>query len=289
MQDLSNFAARDIETLIHPYTNLDSFRKTGPTIIDCGEGVYVTDFAWQTLHRRACGPVVHLAWLRQPRIDRGGHPADGAAVLHPYLRRQEPRAGNRRRREAEGNRADSGLEGVLHLVGVGGQRQPDQARVVLQQCARPAAEEEDHQPHPRLSRRHHRLGEPHRACRTITATSTCRSTGCCIPRARTTTASARPARARRISPPASPPIWMQLIQKEGAGHRRRLHRRAGDGRWRRHRAAEGLLREDPGGARQIRHPVHRRRSDLRLWPHRQHVRLADVRHRSPTRSRSPRR
>ncbi len=43
MQDLSNFAARDIETLIHPYTNLDAFRKTGPTIIDRGEGVYVTD------------------------------------------------------------------------------------------------------------------------------------------------------------------------------------------------------------------------------------------------------
>ena len=43
MQDLSNSAARDIETLIHPYTNLDTHRKVGPTLIERGEGVYVYD------------------------------------------------------------------------------------------------------------------------------------------------------------------------------------------------------------------------------------------------------
>jgi 4-aminobutyrate--pyruvate transaminase len=40
---LSNLAVRDVETLIHPYTQLASFRETGPLIIERGEGIYVFD------------------------------------------------------------------------------------------------------------------------------------------------------------------------------------------------------------------------------------------------------
>lgn len=40
---LSNLAARDIESLIHPYTNLATFRDTGPLIIERGQGIYVYD------------------------------------------------------------------------------------------------------------------------------------------------------------------------------------------------------------------------------------------------------
>ena len=40
---LSNLAARDVETLIHPYTQLASFRETGPLILERGEGVWVFD------------------------------------------------------------------------------------------------------------------------------------------------------------------------------------------------------------------------------------------------------
>jgi 4-aminobutyrate--pyruvate transaminase len=43
MASISNLQQRDIETLIHPYTNLDAFRQTGPTVIERGEGVYVWD------------------------------------------------------------------------------------------------------------------------------------------------------------------------------------------------------------------------------------------------------
>ena len=39
----TNLAARDIETLVHPYTNLDQFRQTGPLVIERGQGVYVYD------------------------------------------------------------------------------------------------------------------------------------------------------------------------------------------------------------------------------------------------------
>ncbi len=43
MTPLSNLAVRDIETLIHPYTNLAAFRKTGPVVIEEGKGIYVYD------------------------------------------------------------------------------------------------------------------------------------------------------------------------------------------------------------------------------------------------------
>jgi 4-aminobutyrate--pyruvate transaminase len=42
---LSNLAVRDIETLIHPYTQLAAFRDTGPLVLERGEGVWVYDTA----------------------------------------------------------------------------------------------------------------------------------------------------------------------------------------------------------------------------------------------------
>jgi 4-aminobutyrate---pyruvate transaminase len=43
MAPLSNLAARDVETLVHPYTNLATFRDIGPMVIERGEGIYVYD------------------------------------------------------------------------------------------------------------------------------------------------------------------------------------------------------------------------------------------------------
>ena len=40
---LSNMQTRDVETLLHPYTNAVVHRQTGPHIIASGEGIYVTD------------------------------------------------------------------------------------------------------------------------------------------------------------------------------------------------------------------------------------------------------
>src|ERR1700749_1364130 len=40
---LSNLAVRDIETLIHPYTNLEQVRQTGPLLLERGQGVHVYD------------------------------------------------------------------------------------------------------------------------------------------------------------------------------------------------------------------------------------------------------
>src|SRR6266704_5922284 len=43
MPPLRNLAVRDLETLVHPYTNLAELRETGPLIIERGQGVFVYD------------------------------------------------------------------------------------------------------------------------------------------------------------------------------------------------------------------------------------------------------
>src|SRR5262249_9264190 len=43
MKPLSNMAVRDIETVIHPYTNLARHRETGPLILNEGRGIYLYD------------------------------------------------------------------------------------------------------------------------------------------------------------------------------------------------------------------------------------------------------
>ncbi len=40
---LTNLAVRDIETLVHPYTNLAAFRDAGPLVFERAKGVYVYD------------------------------------------------------------------------------------------------------------------------------------------------------------------------------------------------------------------------------------------------------
>jgi 4-aminobutyrate--pyruvate transaminase len=40
---LTNLQVRDIETLVHPYTNLAAFRESGPTIFERGDGVRLFD------------------------------------------------------------------------------------------------------------------------------------------------------------------------------------------------------------------------------------------------------
>jgi len=45
MRPLSNFATRDVETLLHPTTNLVAHRSVGPLVLERGEGVYVYDTA----------------------------------------------------------------------------------------------------------------------------------------------------------------------------------------------------------------------------------------------------
>ncbi|HEY0439876.1 MAG TPA: aminotransferase class III-fold pyridoxal phosphate-dependent enzyme, partial [Xanthobacteraceae bacterium] len=43
MPTLSNLAVRDIETVLHPNTNLATLPQTGPLILERGEGCFVYD------------------------------------------------------------------------------------------------------------------------------------------------------------------------------------------------------------------------------------------------------
>ena len=45
MAPLSNLAVRDVETVIHPYTNLATLRESGPLVLERGKGVFVYDTA----------------------------------------------------------------------------------------------------------------------------------------------------------------------------------------------------------------------------------------------------
>ena len=45
MTPLSNLAVRDVETLVHPYTNLATHRESGPLVLERGKGVFVYDAA----------------------------------------------------------------------------------------------------------------------------------------------------------------------------------------------------------------------------------------------------
>ena len=65
MAQLSNMAHRDIETVLHPYTNLARHREVGPLILNEGRGIYLYDDKGKRYiegHGRA---LVHGAGLRQ--------------------------------------------------------------------------------------------------------------------------------------------------------------------------------------------------------------------------------
>ena len=131
-----------------------------------------------------------------------------------------------------------------------------------------AGQDQDHLAHPRLSRRHDGGDERHRHGR---LPQDVRPAGAGLPPGRAALslslagqrgvrASAPPRRSRRRS-------WREGPDTVAGGHRR-----AGDGRRRRHRAARQLFPETARDLRPIRRAADRRRGDHRLRPHRALVR-----------------
>ena len=289
MSPLSNLAARDVETLVHPYINLARFRETGPLIIERGQGVYVYDTdgkpyiegmagLWCTALGYGNEELVEAAATQMRKLSFAhlftGKSHDPAIELAEKLKEIAPVPISK---------------GVLLQFRLGGQRHPGQARLVFQQRARPAAEEKDRQPDEGLSRRHRRRRLADRACPATTAISTCRCRASCTPAVRITTASPHGRRERGGIRHAACRRARCADRQGRSRHRRRLHRRAGDGRRRRDRAAQDLFRKDHGGVRQARRVHDQRRGDLRLRPARHDVRLREARLSRRIRSRSPRR
>ena len=103
----------------------------------------------------------------------------------------------------------------------------------------------------------------------------CPSRRCGTPTARTSTA--RQERRPRSSSPRAGREPRRADPARGSRHGGRVHRRAGDGRRRRDRAARHLLRQGPGGAEEARRPADRRRGHLWLRTDRQDVRQRNLR------------
>ena len=87
---LSNFAARDIATVIHPYTNLDAHKSVGPHVMERGEGIYMYDDQGRRLIEGMSGLwCAGLGSSNQELIDAA--PVVGAAT--PDLPRRHTRRG----------------------------------------------------------------------------------------------------------------------------------------------------------------------------------------------------
>ncbi len=135
---LTNLQTRDIEAVVHPYTPLHKLRTEGPTVIERGKGVYVYDTQGRAYIEGMSGLwCAGLGFGDEEMIEAATEQMRHALLL-PSVRLEGHGAGDRAGREAQGNRAGADLAGVLHLVGLGGQRQPGQARLVRQQRAREA-------------------------------------------------------------------------------------------------------------------------------------------------------
>src|SRR6516162_7453439 len=241
MAPLSNLATRDVETLVHPYTNLAGFRDAGPLILERGRGVHVYDTDGKAY-------IEGMAGLWCTALGYGNEELVEAAAVQmrklsfASVHRQEPRSRHRACREAQRDRAGADLQGVLLRLGLGSERQPDQARLVSQQRARPAEEEKSGEPRKGLSRRHHRgrladrtAGEPPRLRSTVAGLSAYGLPASLSVRgSRRERGGVRHALGRRAR---------SADRQGGPRHGRGLHRRAGDGCGGRDRAAAQLFRE----------------------------------------------
>ena len=217
--------------------------------------------------------MVRLAGLRLRAARQGRLRADAHARLLPPLSPPLERAGDRARREAAQDRAGADGARRLPVLGLGGERHRHQARLVLLERGRAS----------RSAPRSSRATWPTTA--TPAPPSASRASPTCTP--------ASACRSRRSSTPNFPHYYrrhepgeteVEFSAAHGRGargadpsgrprHHCRLFRRAGHGRRRGDPAAAGLFREGAGGLAQARHPVRRRRGDLRLCPHRRDVGL----------------
>ena len=125
------------------------------------------------IHRGPGRTLVRVARLRRGAARGSGDPADAEAALLSPVRLEGPRHRHRPGRAADRAAARPHVEGVLQQLGLRGQRHRGEARLVLQQRARPPPEEEDHLARARLPRHHGGEREPHRHRARPTATSTC--------------------------------------------------------------------------------------------------------------------
>ena len=248
MPPLSNLAARDVETLVHPYINLASFRETGPLVIERGKGVYVYDTdgkpyiegmagLWCTALGYGNEELVEAAAAQMRKLSFAhlftGKSHDPAIELAEKLKEIAPVPISKVFFCNSGSEAnDTQIKLVWYLNNALGRPQKKKiiSRVKAYHGVTVAA---------RLA---HRASRQPSRFRPAAAGLSARRLPASLPlrAGRRERGGIRHAARRRA----------RSADRQGRPrHRRGVHRRAGDGRGRRDRAAADLFREDHAGVR----------------------------------------
>ena len=269
-------ATKDIAYVMHPYTNPSAHEDSGPQIIQRGDGIYVYDDDGKKFIEGLAGLwYASLGFSEERLVKAAAAQMTELPVYHAFSHRStgpaiEPRRADHR------ERSGAHVEDLFHLLGVGGGGYRDQDRLVLPQRDRQAGKEEDHLAAQRLSRRHRGVVQPHRTQGGAGGLRRAHSQ----PHADGLPTLLPLRRGRGVGRGVRHAHGGQSREPDpggGAGDRRGVHSRTRDGRRRRYSAARDLLRQGAAAPEEVRHPLHRGRSDLRIRPHRQHVGIADLR------------
>ncbi len=202
MAALSNMAVRDIETMIHPYTNLAKHRENGPLDHRSRQGRVSLRHIRASAISRASGAYgarrSATATRNSSRPRRRRCASCRSAISSAASRMTSPSSLPRSSRRS----CRAKLPKFCSALGLGSQRHADEAHLVRQQRARPHQEEKNHQPDQGLSRSDDRRRQPHRTARGAHGFRPAHSPTCCMSPARITTATASRARRRSNSPTA---------------------------------------------------------------------------------------
>src|SRR5258708_30658387 len=93
MAPLRNLAVRDLETLVHPYTNLATLRETGPLIIERGQGVFVYDSEGKAYIEGMAGPrCTPIGYANKEVVDAAGPPMRERTLIPLFIANSPPPA-----------------------------------------------------------------------------------------------------------------------------------------------------------------------------------------------------
>ena len=137
-------ARRDQSFHLHPSTNLRAVQKEGPLVITRGEGVYVYDDEGRRYLEGMAGLWCASLGFSERRLAEAAYRQMCELPFYHSFARKGPGDQHRARRATDPNGSRGHGQGAVRELGIRGERRRDQARVVHQQRARPAAEEEDH-------------------------------------------------------------------------------------------------------------------------------------------------
>ena len=156
-------ARRDLSFHLHPATNLRMVQNEGPLVITRGDGVYVYDDEGRRYLEGMAGLWCASLGFSERRLADAAHRQMCELPFYHSFAGKVPAISTELAERLDPDGARGHGEGALRELRLRGERHRDQARLVHQQRARPAAEEEDHLAAARLSRRDHRDREPDRA------------------------------------------------------------------------------------------------------------------------------